>query len=125
MSLDDGATPKRTAENDLSRQVGVKEQRKIRGRLHDRSVWFGLGMFGLVGWSIAVPTIIGIAAGLWIDRTWDHEFSCTLMGLFVGIVAGCMIAWYWVKRESLAEMDTETDATSHRSGKPDQGSTRE
>ena len=124
MPPDDGGSSKRTAD-DMSRQVGVKERRKIRARQQERSVWFGLGMFGLVGWSIAVPTIIGIAAGLWIDRTWEHDFSCTLMGLFAGVVSGCTIAWYWVKRESLGEMDTETDATSRRSGKTDQRSTRE
>ena len=64
-----------------------KEQRKIRDRKsQDRSIWFGLGMFGLVGWSIAIPTLIGIAVGLWIDRTFEHNYSCTLMSLFVGVV---------------------------------------
>jgi len=98
----------REYQNQLSEQVAKKEQRKIRDRSNqDRSIWFGLGMFGLVGWSIAIPTLIGIAIGVWIDRTWQHDYSCTLMSLFVGVVIGCSIAWYWVKRESLADEGSE------------------
>ncbi|GIW83182.1 MAG: hypothetical protein KatS3mg105_4989 [Gemmatales bacterium] len=81
--------------------IGHKEQRKLKARREQgRSVWYNLGMFGLVGWSIAIPTLIGIAVGMWIDRTWHPPFSCTLMCLFVGVVVGCWIAWYWIKRES-------------------------
>jgi ATP synthase protein I len=116
MPFDGGASSKRPGKDDMSRQIGVKEHRKIRARQQDRSVWFGLGMFGLVGWSIAVPTVIGIAVGLWMDRTWDHDFSCTLMGLFAGVVGGCTIAWYWVKRESLGETEAKTDAASRPPG---------
>lgn len=88
-------------QDELSDQVAKKEQRKIRARRdQDRGIWYGLGMFGLVGWSIAIPTLMGIAVGIWIDRTWQHKFSCTLMCLFVGVVVGCSIAWFWVKRES-------------------------
>ena len=28
--------------------------------------WFGLGMMRLVGWSVAVPTLLGAAIGLWL-----------------------------------------------------------
>ncbi len=57
-------------------------------------------MFGLVGWSVAVPTLIGIALGTWIDRTWPGEVSWTLTLLFVGVVIGCANAWRWIQRES-------------------------
>jgi ATP synthase protein I len=85
----------------LSEEVGAKERRKIRARREkDRGVWFGFGMFGLVGWAVAIPTLIGIATGIWIDETHPGPHSWTLMGLFVGVVLGCLNAWYWVKRES-------------------------
>ena len=91
-------------------------------REQDRSIWYGLGMFGLVGWSIAIPTLIGIAIGIWIDRTWQHKFSCTLMSLFVGVVIGCSIAWYWVKRESLTAMDSDNHESSNESDDEPRGS---
>jgi ATP synthase protein I len=85
-------------------EVGSKEERKLKARKEgDRSVWFGLGMFGLVGWSVAVPTLIGVAIGIWLDKHWSGSYSWTLMCLILGIVAGCMNAWYWVKRESRRE----------------------
>ena len=88
-------------EKDLPEEVGVKERRKMKARREkDRGVWFGLGMFGMVGWAVAIPTVIGVAVGVWIDKTWPGPYSWTLMGLFVGVVLGCLNAWYWVKRES-------------------------
>ncbi len=85
-------------------EVGVKEQRKLRARREgDRGVWFGLGMFGLVGWAVAVPTLLGVALGVWMDGQWETSVSWTLTGLFAGVVAGCLNAWYWVKRESRKE----------------------
>ena len=85
----------------LPEQVGEKEKRRIKARQEkDHGLWFGLGMFGLVGWSVAIPTLIAIAVGVWIDRRWPGPYSWTLMCLFIGVVLGCLNAWYWVKRES-------------------------
>jgi ATP synthase protein I len=83
----------------FTRKVGSKEARRIKGRNQkDETIWFGLGMFGIVGWSIVVPTLIGIALGLWIDKTWPSRFSWTLMMLILGVSLGCLNAWYWVKK---------------------------
>ncbi|ERT09597.1 F0F1-ATPase subunit family protein [Lyngbya aestuarii BL J] len=57
-------------------------------------------MFGLVGWAIAIPTLIGIFIGVWIDTNWPSPYSWTLMLLFLGVILGCFNAWYWVQRES-------------------------
>ena len=85
----------------LSRKIATKEERKLRARREgDRSIWYGLGMMGVIGWAVAIPTLLGIAIGIWIDTRWPSRFSWTLMLLFVGVVLGCLNAWYWVKRES-------------------------
>lgn len=105
---------------DLSEQVAKKEQRKLKARREGgRSVWYGLGMFGLVGWSIAVPTVIGTVIGIWIDRTWQLGFSGTLTSLFVGVVMGCAIAWYWVKREGLMEFGSDSSNENATEMRPD------
>jgi len=57
-------------------------------------------MFGLVGWSVAVPTVVLLALGIWIDGQTNSPYSWTLMLLVIGIALGCLNAWYWVKRES-------------------------
>lgn len=70
-----------------------------RARERHSSVWFGLGTFGLVGWSVAVPTLVGLAVGLWLDGRTETRFSWTLTLLVAGLIAGCVLAWYWVSRE--------------------------
>jgi ATP synthase protein I len=78
--------------------------RKQRGRLRSRregkpAIERGFGASGIVGWSIAVPTLLGVAAGVWVDRRTDGGVSWTLTLLAVGLLVGCLIAWYWVGRE--------------------------
>ena len=91
-------------EEALRRKVGAKERRKVRARAEkDRGVWFGFGMFGLVGWAVAIPTLVGVFVGVWIDKEWPGPPSWTLTGLFIGVVLGCLNAWYWVRRESRDE----------------------
>ncbi|NDU92731.1 MAG: F0F1 ATP synthase subunit, partial [Ferrovum sp.] len=41
----------------FSQQVGERAARKLKAqRQVTRVVWSGLGMMGLIGWSVAVPT---------------------------------------------------------------------
>ncbi len=81
-------------------KIGTKEVRKVKARRKkDRGVWFGLGMIGTIGWSIAVPTLIGVALGIWIDERWPGRISWTLTFLLIGLVLGCINTYYWVKKE--------------------------
>jgi len=85
----------------LQKEVERKAERKLRARREEaRTAWFWLGMFGLVGWSIAIPTLIGVALGVWIDRRWPGPASWTLTLLIMGVAVGCLNAWYWIKQES-------------------------
>lgn len=99
------------AEENLVETIGVKETRRARAvRRGEESVWFGLGMFGLVGWSVSVPTLVFLALGIWIDRTWPSRYSWTLMLLLLGVGLGCLNAWYWLARERVAiERDRDDD----------------
>ena len=82
----------------IRRKAERKEEAGKRGR--GRGVWFGLGMFGLVGWAVAVPTLLGVALGVWLDRVAPGEFSWTLALLLAGVFLGCLNAWWWVNKES-------------------------
>lgn len=103
-----GARPR-----ELSEEVGAKEARKVRARGEkDRTIWFGLGTFGLVGWSVAIPAVLGVALGVWIDLTWPGRFSWTLAMLLGGVTLGALNAWYWVSQEQQA-MDREWEKRNH------------
>jgi ATP synthase protein I len=92
---DEGGSPEKRFRDQVDRKV-----RRRLGRRREHDVWFWLGMFGLVGWSVAIPTLLGIALGVWLDREFPAEHSWTLTFLFIGIVLGCLNAWYWVRQES-------------------------
>ncbi len=91
------------AESIFSRKVGEQELRKIRAKKRTiQGVWFGLGMMGLIGWSIVVPTLVGAALGMWIDQHYPGEHSWTLALLIAGLCLGCTNAWHWVAKEDAA-----------------------
>jgi ATP synthase protein I len=84
----------------FSRQVGEQAARKLKARRDGtKSIWFGLGMSGLIGWSVTVPTLIGAAIGIWADRRHPSPYSWTLMLLLTGLIIGCLNAWHWVASE--------------------------
>ncbi|MEO8418462.1 MAG: AtpZ/AtpI family protein [Methylophilaceae bacterium] len=97
--------PKKSAkqEVDFAGQVGVKATRKLKARRNATpGVWFGLGMMGLIGWSVVIPTLLGAMLGLWLDKHHAGAHSWTLALLMAGLVIGCFNAWHWVAKEDQA-----------------------
>lgn len=87
----------------FQRQIASKSDRKIKARKENKNIWFGLGTFGMVGWSVAIPSVLGIALGVWIDTHIDSKYSWTLMFLIIGVALGCFNAWYWITKESQSD----------------------
>lgn len=83
----------------LATQVGAKAARMQKARRRANSAWFGLGMMGLIGWSVVVPTLLGAALGIWLDKHAPGNHRWTLALLVAGLVIGCFNAWHWVAKE--------------------------
>ena len=96
-------------EPSLAGQVGAKAARKLKARRSTQGVWFGLGMMGLIGWSVVVPTLLGAALGIWLDRHYPGGRSWTLALLMAGLALGCLNAWLWVAKEHKAMQDDSED----------------
>ncbi len=94
----------------LAGRVGAKAARKLRARRSTQGVWFGLGMMGLVGWSVVVPTLLGAALGLWLDKHYPGQHRWTLALLAAGLVVGCFNAWHWVAKEDRAMREEREDS---------------
>lgn len=60
----------------------------------------GLGVFGIIGWSVAVPTVGGAFLGLWLNRVAPQTFSWPIALILGGATVGVVIAWNWVSREA-------------------------
>lgn len=105
--------PNRSTSKDgpnLSNRIGSKAALKLRAQRNPtRGVWSGLGMMGLIGWSVAIPTLLGAALGLWLDRRNPGGRSWTLALLVAGLVIGCFNAWHWVDKEDQAIREEQED----------------
>ena len=99
--------PKKILRNEptFAEEIRAKATRKIKARKSTQGVWFGLGMMGLVGWSVVVPTLLGAALGIWLDKHHPGKHPWTLALLVVGLAVGCLNAWYWVAKEEKAMQD--------------------
>jgi ATP synthase protein I len=87
-------------QEDFGALIGAKEKRKLRARHLFRNTWFGFSVFGLIGWSVVIPTLIGVGLGIWLDSHHPGHYSWTLMLLIAGLGIGCLNAWHWVSREN-------------------------
>lgn len=94
--------------NSFSREVEAKAKRKLKAqRDTTQGVWFGLGMMGLVGWSVVVPTLVGAACGIWLDNHHSGRHSWTLILMVIGLFIGCLNAWHWVAAQDRAMRDEQ------------------
>ena len=94
----------------LSQEVGAKAARKLKARRNaGQRVWFGLGMMGLIGWSVVIPTLLGAALGIWLDEHYPGTHAWTLALLMAGLAIGCLNAWHWVAKEDKEIRDEQED----------------
>ncbi len=70
-----------------------QERRELWQRQGERSLGQNLAMIGALGWMIVVPTLVGIFAGRWLDRTFHSGIFWTLGLLVAGLASGCTFAW--------------------------------
>jgi len=100
--------PDKTSKSDaFTGLIGGKATRKLKARHSTQGVWFGLGMMGLIGWSVVVPTLLGAAIGHWLDKHHPGTHGWTLALLVAGLSLGCLNAWRWVANEEKAMQDEQ------------------
>jgi ATP synthase protein I len=82
-------------------KVRAKADRKLKAQRDPKqNLGFGLGMMGLVGWSVAAPTLVGTALGAWLDKNHPGPHPWTLALLVAGLSVGCLNAWHWIAKEA-------------------------
>lgn len=82
---------------DLVEYIDKKERRKPR--VKQENVWYGFGLFGLVGWSLTIPSLVGLSTGIVIDMAYPSRYLWSMMGLLVGVLVGCFTIYYWIGKE--------------------------
>lgn len=78
----------------LAEAVRTRQARRERARREgERSLGQNLAMVGVLGWTIVLPTLAGVFAGRWLDRSLATGVFWTLGLLVVGLTVGCTLAW--------------------------------
>ncbi|ELC0660992.1 AtpZ/AtpI family protein [Vibrio fluvialis] len=104
-------TPPNSSYDDakLVQKLAEKVWRRRKARSSTLGVWFGLGMMGLIGWSIAVPTILGAVLGLWLDQHYPSHYTWALALIIAGLTIGCLNAWHWIALENQSMHDDQKE----------------
>lgn len=81
----------------MIRDVGAAQERIERGRGQKNNILSSIAILGVVGWSVTLPTVLGVVLGVWIDRRWPGRFSWALTLMMLGLAIGCASAWVRIR----------------------------
>ena len=70
-----------------------RERRAEHERDGDSSFWGSVGMMGTIGWSVSVPTALGVLAGRWLDGRLGSAHVFMVFFMLVGLGIGCVTSW--------------------------------
>ncbi|MFM0472389.1 AtpZ/AtpI family protein [Paraburkholderia strydomiana] len=87
-------------EDRLARAAQDAAGRAARAReVPEPSLGSRLGQIGILGWAIVLPTLLGLAAGRWLDRIFGTGVFFSAPLLMGGAALGFWSAWKWMHRE--------------------------
>lgn len=92
------------AKGDADRMARAARQAVQRGRHAQEepepSLGSRLGQIGILGWTIVVPTLLGLALGHWLDRHFGTGVFFSAPLLMTGAAIGLWFAWKWMHRQT-------------------------
>lgn len=87
--------------DDLARAAREAVQRKRRAeREPEPSLGSRLGQIGILGWTIVLPTLLGLVAGHWLDKRFATGVFFSAPLLMLGAAIGLWSAWQWMHRQT-------------------------
>jgi ATP synthase protein I len=54
----------------------------------DNDLWATLGIYGAIGFQLAISVVLGVLAGRWLDARWGTTPWLTITGMLLGSGAG-------------------------------------
>lgn len=74
------------------------ERRRAGLEIPEPSLGVRLGQIGILGWTIVVPTLIGVLLGHWLDRHFGTKVFFSAPLIMLGAAFGMWSAWKWMHR---------------------------
>ncbi len=87
--------------NDILAQAARRAARRAEEGRDNPEPSFGarLGQIGVLGWTIVVPTLLGLVLGCWLDKRLGTGIFFSAPLLMLGAAAGLWFAWKWMHRD--------------------------
>ncbi|WP_399277005.1 AtpZ/AtpI family protein [Trinickia symbiotica] len=103
---DDQRSRAKRAFDDLEAAARRASKRHERGeRDPEPSIGSRLAQIGILGWTIVVPTLAGLALGRWLDRVSGNRILFSAPLLMIGAALGFWFAWKWMHRQQQNDHD--------------------
>lgn len=93
----------------------MQRQSRSLARLRRRrsySSLMGLSAFGVIGWSVTLPTVAGAFLGLWLNRVAPQTFSWPLALMLAGLALGLIMAFRWLEQQQRLTHEQEAEAAA-------------
>jgi ATP synthase protein I len=88
-------------ENRIGRAARQANARARQGQEQpEPSLGSRLGQIGILGWSIVIPTLLGLALGHWLDRYFGTGVFFAAPLLMIGAAFGLWSAWKWMHKQT-------------------------
>jgi len=97
----DGDTDKNSDAGRMARAARQAVERERQAKEEpEPSLGSRLGQIGILGWTIVVPTLLGLVIGHWLDRHFHTGVFFSAPLLMVGAAVGLWSAWKWMHRQT-------------------------
>ncbi len=71
---------------------------------HENPIAFNVVVLSIYGWHIAIPVLLGIFTGQYVDKHWPlPPLSWTLNFILIGFGLGFYNATRWIRREGIIQ----------------------
>ncbi|MHC4597528.1 MAG: AtpZ/AtpI family protein [Planctomycetota bacterium] len=94
----EGHLPSAKGERLLDELKARTLRREREAGYRDRGFWTGVGVMGLVGWSVILPAVLGAYLGVLLDRELGLERTFSGGFALLGLCGGCWNAWRMVRK---------------------------
>jgi ATP synthase protein I len=95
-----GAQHEPSPPDGMAEAARKEEDRRIRWRTEgEPSVMRFVGQIGILGWIIIAPTLLGLFAGRWLDRSFGTGIFWSAALLALGVTLGFWSGWRWMHKQ--------------------------
>lgn len=99
-------TPVEPKHNQMAQAAKRAAQRSALSREEpEPSLGARLGQIGILGWTIVVPTLLGLFIGRWLDHLFGTRVFFSAPLLMIGAATGLWCAWKWMHRQERGRHD--------------------